>query len=134
VFGLNGFLNFMTLPEMPEAAGDFMGALAATGYMFPLIKLVEIAGGVLLLLGRHVPLALVLLAPGIVNIALFHVFLAPAGLMMAALLVALQLYLAWSFRDVFRPMLNSRSTPTAKKRPIERFQYESPVRRHAGAR
>ena len=134
VFGLNGFFNFMPMPEMPDAAGAFMGALAATGYMFPLIKMVEIVGGMFLLFGRFVPLALALLAPGIVNIALFHIFLAPAGLPMAGLLVLLALYLAWSFRDAYRPMLSSRSTPTAKKHPAERYQYDSPLRETVDAR
>jgi uncharacterized membrane protein YphA (DoxX/SURF4 family) len=133
VFGLNGFMNFMPMPEMPGAAGEFMGALAATGYMFPLIKIVEVVGGLLLLVDRCVPLALALLTPGIVNIAFFHAFLAPAGLPMAGLLVALALYLAWSFRDVYRPMLSPRSVPTAKKSPTERFQYDSPAHRHAKA-
>jgi hypothetical protein len=134
IFGLNGFFGFLPMPEMPGAAGEFMGALAATGYLFPLIKLVEIVAGLMILLGRHVPLALTLLAPGIVNIVLFHVFLAPAGLPLAALVLTLEIYLAWSFRDVYRPMLSARSTPTAKKRPAERFQYDVPTGRHAEAR
>ena len=127
IFGLNGFLNFMPMPEMPEAAAGFMGALAATGYMLPLIKIVEIVGGILLLAGRYVPLGMVLLAPGIVNITLFHVFLAPAGLPLAIVLVALELSLAWSYRDVFRPMLSSRAEPTARKLPAQRLRYDDAV-------
>lgn len=134
VFGLNGFLNFMPMPEMSGAAGEFMGALAATGYMFPLIKIVEVVGGIFLLFGRFVPLAVALLTPGIVNIALFHVFLAPAGLPMAVLLVVLALYLAWSFRDVYRPILSARSIPTARKHPSERYHYDPPIREPAEAR
>jgi hypothetical protein len=114
------------MPDVPDSAGSFLGALATTGYMFPLIKSVEVLGGALLLSGRLVPLALVLLAPGIVNIALFHVFLAPGGFAIAAIVLGLELYLAWSFRDVYRPMLSWRARPTAKKRPSERFQYDSP--------
>lgn len=127
VFGLNGFLHFMPMPEAPPEGAAFLGALAATGYMFPLIKLVEVAGGVLLLIGRFVPLALALLAPGIVNIVLFHVFLDPAGLPIALGILALELYLAWSFRDVYRPMLSARTTPTANKSERERFHHEIPV-------
>jgi len=133
-FGLNGFLNFMPMPDPPGAAGEFMAALAATGYMFPLIKAAEVIGGLMLLSGRFVPLSLALLAPGIVNIVLFHVFLAPAGLPMAVLLVLLAVYLAFSYRDVYRPMLSARARPTARKRPMERFQYERPLRRTAEAR
>ncbi len=107
IFGLNGFLQFMPMPPMPEEAGAFLGALAGAGYMFPLIKGTEVLAGVLLLSNRFVPLALALLAPITVNILLFHLILAPApGLPL--LLIAAQLYLAYSHRDVFVPMLRSR--------------------------
>jgi uncharacterized membrane protein YphA (DoxX/SURF4 family) len=90
VFGLNGFLQFLPQPPLPAPAGAFMGALAATGYMFPLIKGTEVAAGLLLLGGRFVPLALVLLAPVIVNIPLFHVVLAPANMFLLFMLLALE--------------------------------------------
>jgi hypothetical protein len=57
-----------------------------------------------------------------------------AGEFMAGLLVVLALYLAWSFRDVYRPLLSAGSTPTAKKQPAERYQYDSPMRKPAEAR
>lgn len=128
VFGSNGFLHFMPMPAMPQAAETFMGALAATGYMLPLIKGVEIVGGLMLITGRFVPLALALLAPGIVNIAMFHTFLAPSGLPLALGLLALSLYLAWSYRDVYRPMLTPRAIPTARKRPEQRYQFDRGAR------
>ncbi len=110
VFGLNGFLNFLPAPPLPEPAGAFMGALAATGYMFPLIKGTEIVAGALLLGGRFVPLALLLLAPIIVNITFFHLVLAP-GLGMVVLLLALEGYLAWSYRDAFARVLQVNARP-----------------------
>src|ERR1700681_3476001 len=90
VFGLNGFLQFIPQPPMPEKAGMFMGALAATGYMFPLIKSVEVIAGALLLANRFVPLALALLAPNVVNILLFHAVLAPGGLVIAIMVLGLE--------------------------------------------
>ncbi len=113
VFGLNGFLSFMPPPPMPEPAGAFLGALAATGYMFPLIKGTEVVAGLLLLGGRFVPLALVLLAPVIVNIALFHVALAPGSMVMVVALLGLELYLAWAYRDAFRGVLDPSARPVA---------------------
>lgn len=111
VFGLNGFLQFMPQPPLPEPAGAFMGALAATGYMFPLIKGTEVAAGLLLLGGRFVPLALVLLAPILVNIAFFHVVLAPVNLVMVVVLLALEGYLAWAYRDAFAGVLQPNARP-----------------------
>jgi uncharacterized membrane protein YphA (DoxX/SURF4 family) len=62
VFGLNGFLGFLPQPPLSDAGGAFLGALAATGYMFPLIKGTEVVAGLLLLGNRFVPLAITLLA------------------------------------------------------------------------
>lgn len=110
VFGLNGFLNFLPQPPLPEAAAPFVTGLFQSGYFFPFLKSVEIAAGLLLLAGIFVPLALALLAPIVVNIALFHLFLVPNPAMVV-LLLALEIYLAWSYRDAFAPMLRLRTTP-----------------------
>ncbi len=111
VFGLNGFLHFMPAPAPPPAAAQFGGALLATGYMFPLIKGTEVVAALLLLGNRYVPLALTLLAPILVNIIAFHAFLAPAGIGLGLVLLALELYLAWTYRDAFLPMLRARTAP-----------------------
>jgi hypothetical protein len=116
VFGLNGFLNF--LPQsanMPEGALAFAGALLKTGYMFPLIKGTEVIAGALLLSNRFVPLALALIAPIVVNIFAFHAILAPSGIGLAALVVAVEVYLAWTYRDAYRPMLAGRVAPTNQR-------------------
>src|ERR1700719_559412 len=82
VFGLNGFLHFIPA-EMPSGiAGQFIGALFVSNYLVA-VFLVQLMGAVLLLANRYVPLALTLLAPVIVNILLFHVLMAPAGLVLA---------------------------------------------------
>jgi uncharacterized membrane protein YphA (DoxX/SURF4 family) len=113
VFGLNGFLQFIPQPPAPAKAMAFLGALAATGYMFPLIKSVEVIGGALLLSNRFVPLALAIVAPNVVNILLFHAVLAPGGLPVALLVLALELFTAWSYRDAYASMLHARTTPKA---------------------
>ena len=114
VFGLNGFLNFIPQPPPPPAAGAFAGALFATGYMFPLIKGTEVLASLLLLSNRFVPLALALLAPVLVNIVLFHAFLEPAGtLALPLVLLALELYLARSYRAAYTGMLQARTAPSS---------------------
>ena len=111
IFGLNGFLHFLPTPPMSGPAGDFGMALFKTGYMFPVIKAVETVCGLLLLLGMYVPLALVLLAPIIVNIFLFHAFLAPEGLLLPIVIVALEIFLAMQHKAVFKPIV---CTPVLK--------------------
>ena len=96
VFGLNGFLHFLPAPPPSGLAAVFVGGLAASGYMFPLIKGTEVVVGLLLLSNRFVPLALTILAPVVVNILAFHLFLAPAGLALPLIVTALGIYLATS--------------------------------------
>jgi putative oxidoreductase len=107
VFGLNGFLHFMPNPPPTPAAGAFFGALIATGYMFSLVFLPQVLGGALLLLNVAVPFALVILAPVIVNIIFFHIFLSPDLLPMALVVAAFELFLAWYYRAAFAPLFSS---------------------------
>jgi uncharacterized membrane protein YphA (DoxX/SURF4 family) len=113
-FGLNFFLNFLPTPPpaSPEAA-SFAGALFASAYLFPLLKTTEVVAGLLLLTGRFVPLALAVLAPIVINIVAFHLFLAPAGIGLALAVLAAEVYLAWAYRAAFAPMLRMR-TPLAQ--------------------
>jgi uncharacterized membrane protein YphA (DoxX/SURF4 family) len=111
VFGLNGFLHFIPQPPMSGPPANFIGALLATGYMFPLIKGTEVVAGLLLLSNRYVPLALTLLAPVLVNIVAFHAFLEPAALALPIVLLLAELYLARSYRDAFAPMLHAQNAP-----------------------
>ena len=111
IFGLNGFLNFIPPPKtpMPEGAVAFTGAMMKTGYLFQMVMGTQLLVGVLLLLNLFVPLALVLIMPILVNILAFHVFLQPAGLGPGAVLMALELYLAWVYRKSYLPVLVMRN-------------------------
>ena len=113
VFGLNGFLHFIPQPKepMPDGVMSLMGGFMKSGYMMPLIFGTQTLVGALLLLNRFVPLALALIAPVIVNIIAFHIFLSPATIAPAVVVLVLELYLAWSYREVFAPMLAMRVKP-----------------------
>ena len=101
VFGSNIFLHFIPMPEpQPGLLGDFTKALFVSHYLH-VVALFQIVGGLLLLVGRFVPLGLVLLAPVIVNIDLVHILMEPSGLPMAAVVTILLLFLIWRYRDAF---------------------------------
>jgi len=101
VFGLNGFLNFLSMGPMPAGlAGQFIGALFLSHY-FWVVAALQIVGGVLLLLNRFVPLALVLLGPIIVNILLYHLFLNPAGIALALVVTILWFIVFYGHRQHF---------------------------------
>ena len=101
VFGLNGFLNFLSMGPMPTGlAGQFMGALFVSHYYW-VIAALQVVGGALLLVNRFVPLALVLLGPVIVNIICYHVFLNPSGAAPAAVVTVLWLIVFYGKRQYF---------------------------------
>jgi uncharacterized membrane protein YphA (DoxX/SURF4 family) len=105
VFGSNAFLHFIPMPELPATpSGHFINALIVSKYIYA-VALFQVVGGLLLLIGRFVPLGLTLLGPVIVNIVLFHIFLDPAGLVMAIVVFALWAFLLWRYREAFAGLL-----------------------------
>jgi hypothetical protein len=112
VFGLNGFLNFIPLPPPGGIAGQFMGALYASHYLWVIFAF-QLVAGVLLLVNRYVPFAVAVLAPVIANILCFHVLMAPSGLPLA-LVVAVLWALIFvdvrpAFAVLFQPRLQARA-------------------------
>ena len=79
VFGLNGFLHFIPSKPISGLALQYMTVLTIS-HIFMVVFLLEIVGGVLLLINRYVPLGLVILAPILVNILMFHTLMQPAGI------------------------------------------------------
>lgn len=98
-----------TSPPMRPGMVALFNGLVGSGYLLQLLKVTETAVGAALLANRFVPLALTVLAPITVNIVAVHLLLAPEGLPVAAAVLALHLYLAWSYRDVYRPLLAART-------------------------
>ena len=107
VFGSNIFLHFIPMPPPPPTlAGDFSKALFLSHYLH-VVALFQIVGGLILLIGRFVPLGLVLLSPVIVNIDLVHILMDPSGLPMAAFVSILAIFLVWRYRDAFAGLLQA---------------------------
>lgn len=106
VFGLDHFLHFLAIDAKPPGgrAGDFLGALASTGYL-DVIKGIEAAGGALVLSGRFTPLGLVLLTPVVVNIALFDAFLMKSPNPIGIGVAVLTLFLLIVHRNNFAGLL-----------------------------
>jgi len=109
--GLNKIFWFAPMPHMSPALTAFMGALKGTGYFLPFIGIVEATGGALLLVNRFVPLAITILAPVLVNILGVHTFLDARGFPLALIL---DVYLAWVYRDAFRPMFEARGVKVSR--------------------
>ncbi len=109
--GLVGLLNLAPPPaDLPEGLKTFMAGLMVTKYFIPLLKGTETICGLLLLSGYFVPLALVVLAPIVLNIFLTHLFVAPEGLILAIVIGALETYLAFfsPYSPKIRALFSSR--------------------------
>lgn len=105
VFGLNNILHFIPMPPMPPSdATTFSTIMMAHGWM-TFVGVIMTIAGLLLLVGRFVPLALTLLAPIIVNIVLYHVLLMPHGYIPAALATVLEIVLLIAYWRSFAPLL-----------------------------
>jgi uncharacterized membrane protein YphA (DoxX/SURF4 family) len=105
VFGLNGFLQFLPMGPMPTGlAGQFIGALFQSHYLWVVAGL-QVVGGALLLINRYVALGLVLLGPVIVNILLYHLLLFPTGFLMAIVVTVLWFIVFYTHRQNFSGIL-----------------------------
>lgn len=99
VFGANSLFHFLPMELPTGPAGDFINSLGATGYIFPVLGVLEIIIGAMLLLRKWVPFALILLAPISINILLFHMFLDIPGIGIAIAIVVcnvILIYKNWS--------------------------------------
>jgi uncharacterized membrane protein YphA (DoxX/SURF4 family) len=111
VFGLNFFLHFIPNNVQPEGkAAAFLGGLFQSGYIFPLIKVIETICGALLLANRYIALVLVIVMPISINILLFHSVLQTGGMpiTISVLIIISQLYLAWAYRDYYKQLFIAR--------------------------
>lgn len=106
IFGSNKFMHFIPM-EMPTGdAGAFMNSLGATGYLFPLIGILEVFIGLMLLLKKWVPFVIILLAPISVNILLFHLFLDIPGVSIALLVAVFNGILIYKHWKLYRPLFS----------------------------
>jgi putative oxidoreductase len=88
VFGLNGFLHFIKAPMPTGIAGQWVGAIFASGFWVVIFG-IQVICGALFLVNRFVPLALVLIGPVIVNILATHALMGAPGLPMAIVVAIL---------------------------------------------
>jgi uncharacterized membrane protein YphA (DoxX/SURF4 family) len=93
VFGLNMILHFFKIPPpQSDLAANFLKALFLSHFMSA-VAILEIVGGALCLIGKYVPLGLVLLGSVIVSSLLFHILMDPVGVLPALVVGVLGLFL-----------------------------------------
>jgi len=103
--GFNKFFNYMPQPEIPEAAGALIYAFMQSGWMFPLIALVEIVGGALMISNKYRALGAIIILPITIGIFLFHSVLAPEAMIMTIILLAINIWAILDNTDKYLPMV-----------------------------
>lgn len=102
VFGLDYFFHF--IPYEPNHTGRvaaFKAGLKGVGYFYPMLKSIQIAGGISLLVNRYAPFFAVVLFPISLNVFLYHTILVPSGWLMGVLLMAPNLFLGYAYRKYY---------------------------------
>ncbi|MBS1917448.1 MAG: DoxX family membrane protein [Bacteroidetes bacterium] len=105
VFGLDYFLHF--IPYQPNHTGKvaaFKAGLMGVGYFYPMIKSIQIAGGISLLTNLYAPFFAVVLFPISLNVFLYHTILVPSGWLMGVLLIVPNLFLGYAYRKYYNGM------------------------------
>ncbi len=105
VFGLDYFLHFIPYQPMHTgAAADLKAGLMGTGYIYPMMKTIQILGGISLIIDRYAPFSAVVLFPISLNVLLFHTILVPSGWLMGVFLMGPNLFLGYAYRKYYAGM------------------------------
>jgi len=106
VFGLNKFIGFLPMPAIEGDGGTLMQIYGTSGFM-TIIGILEILGGLALISGKFVPLALTILTAIMFNAFLFHALHDMGGIGGAVLGMILSLVLVYAYRDRFKSLLSA---------------------------
>lgn len=101
--------NLVPQPEQTGNVKLFMEGIVATGYLLPFIKITELVCGLAFVTGYFVPLAAVVIAPVILNIFFFHLYVDQSGMPVAIFLLAANLLLGYAHWEKFKPLFKART-------------------------
>jgi putative oxidoreductase len=100
-FGVAYFLHLLPNKPVPGLAGEFSKGLFLSGYFLPFLKVTETICGLFLLINKYTALFLLIILPITLNIFLFHAFLEPSGLVIAAPMILINLFLGYAYRKYY---------------------------------
>lgn len=100
--------NLVPTPQLTGKVKTFNEGIAAAGYFMPFLKSIELICSIALITGIYARLATIVIFPITIHIFLFHAYLAPEGLIIAALLLLGNLFLIYSYRESYKPLLIAR--------------------------
>ncbi|HXC44579.1 MAG TPA: hypothetical protein VNY51_13795 [Candidatus Dormibacteraeota bacterium] len=108
VFGLNGFLNFIHQPPPTNPLTLQFLVSVSESHFAAFFFAIQVLGGLLLLSGYFVPLALTVLAAELYNILAFHLTLAPASIAPALVACVLWVLVFLQYRENFKGIFRAK--------------------------
>jgi putative oxidoreductase len=108
IFGLNGFLNFIHQPPPANPLAMQFLVSVSESHFAAFFFAIQLLGGLLLLSGYFVPLALTMLAAELYNILAFHLTLAPASIPPALVACVLWLLIFLEYRESFKGIFRAK--------------------------
>lgn len=110
VFGLDYFLHFIPYQPMHTGVtGALVAGLKGVGYIYPMMKVIQITAGLALLTNRFAPFAAVVVFPISLNVMLFHTVLVPSGWYMGVLLLIPNILLGFGYRKYYAGMFTAKA-------------------------
>jgi uncharacterized membrane protein YphA (DoxX/SURF4 family) len=110
VFGFNNFHPFMPMKPIPGDAGTLSTIMFLHGWIM-FHGVLYVIAGLLLLIGRYVPVGLVILGPILVNILVFHITMNPSGIGPGLVCSVLEIFLIWAYWPAFRGIFTAKMEP-----------------------
>jgi len=108
VFGLNGFLNFIHQPPPANPLAIQFLVSVSESHFAAFFFAIQLLGGLLLLSGYFVPLALTVLAAELYNILAFHLTLALASIAPALVASVLWVLVFLQYRESFKGIFSAK--------------------------
>lgn len=106
LFTFAGVMAFVlsSPPPQPGLAGTFNEVFVHSHWAL-FVGAAQLVIGVLLLVNRYVPIALIMLAAFLYNSFAFHITMAPGALFAPVIVLALWLLIALKYRSAFAPLV-----------------------------
>ena len=103
--GLNKFLNYMPMTDMPESLLHLMASMKEIGWLMPLLGVVEIVAGLLFMIPKFRALGAIMIFPILIGILLTHIFTDTSGLPVALVLFAINIWVIIENREKYKHMI-----------------------------
>lgn len=104
--GLDKFFHYMPMPkDMPEKMVKAGMAFMEIGWLLPLVGAAEVLGGLLLIVPRTRALGAIVIVPVLIGILLTNISMAPSGLPIVLVLIAIITWVMIDNREKYLPMI-----------------------------